>query len=130
MKLARYVVLLASIAVISACGDDDDDTTGPPIECDPTGTKVCIPGFEFDPEELTVANGTAVTWENVDAVTHTSTSNPNNPAACPDWDHALAQNQTSASVSFSPGNTLRCEYYCKLHATPTTGAMRGVIQVQ
>jgi plastocyanin len=129
MKLVRSLVLLTSIAVAGACGDDDD-TTSPTIECEPTDTKVCIPRFEFDPEELTVDNGTSVTWENVDAITHTSTSNPNNPTACPDWDHVMSQNNTSPAVAFSPGNAVRCEYYCRLHATPTTGAMRGVVQVQ
>jgi plastocyanin len=126
MKLVAILAL--TVVVLAACGDDDP--TNPDIECTSSASKVCIPGFEFDPEDLSVANGASVTWENADAITHTSTSNPNNPAACPDWDHTMASDQSSASVSFTPGTAVTCEYYCKLHATPTTGGMRGSVVVQ
>jgi plastocyanin len=84
----------------------------------------------FNPASLTIARGTTVTWKNGDGITHTTTSNPSNPAGCPAWNNTVGASGTSAGVTFSPSAAVTCQYFCSIHATATTGAMRGSIIVQ
>lgn len=107
-----------------ACGSDSSG----PGACTPTATRVCMAGLTFNPASLTVSTGTTVTWQNGDGVTHTTTANPGNPAGCPaQWDNTVASGATSTET-FSAAAT--CNYYCRVHATPTAGAMRASITVQ
>jgi plastocyanin len=124
----RLLSLLAVTTVIglAAC---NDDATGVG-DCTPTSTKVCMANGLFDPATLTVASGTTVTWQNADDETHSATSNPSNPAACPSFDNSVGEGETTPGVTFSPASAVTCQYYCKIHATPTSGAMRGTIVVQ
>jgi len=116
-----------AVWLLSACGDDDG--TGPAGDCDPSATKVCMANSLFDPATLTVPAGTSVTWQNDDGLVHTTTSNPANPVGCPSWGHNVSGGDTSPGVDFATGG-ISCQYFCSIHATATTGAMRGTVTVQ
>ena len=128
MRLVRWFTL-TGLALVFACGNDTSGSSNQ-VSCTPSATKVCMANTLFNPGTLTVTRGTTVTWENADGIGHTTTSNPSNPAACPAWDNAVAGGTTSPGVVFNPAAAVTCQYYCKIHATPTTGAMRGTITVQ
>jgi plastocyanin len=117
----------ALLLIASACGDDDN--SGPNGNCQPDATTVCLSANLFDPEVLTISAGTSVRWINGDGTAHTTTSNPANPAGCPGWGQNLAGGVTSTPVEFVTGG-ISCQYYCSIHATATSGAMRGTITVQ
>jgi plastocyanin len=128
-------VRIATLAVIAlSMGCRSNDPTSSSGECTPTATRVCMVNSLFNPASLTIPRGSSVDWVNDDPIAHTTTSNPNNPAACGTWDTEL-EARTSTSVAtvrmlFSSNVQVTCGYYCKLHATPTSGTMRGTIVVQ
>jgi len=128
MGLVRWFTL-TGLALVLACGNDTSGT-GTQGGCTPAATKVCMANILFNPSTLTVTRGTTVTWENADGILHEPTSNPSNPADCPTWDISVAGGGTSPGVVFNPSGAATCQYYCKIHATPTAGAMRGTITVQ
>jgi plastocyanin len=92
--MARWLaLLLACMAlglVAAGCGDDDDDdggggggaaTTQEPSEGENGGgggggggTEVSMEGIAFNPAEVTVGVGDAVTWTNNDSVGHDVTA--------------------------------------------------------
>ncbi len=91
----------------------------------PSTNQVFMQNILFNPSTLTVARGTTVTWVNKDPVDHTTTSNPGSGQP---WHSGLLTSGGTFSVMFNtPGTYL---YYCMVHATPTSGAMRGTIVVQ
>lgn len=126
MQWNRLVIALVSGA---ACGTSPYD--GGPRACTPSATKICMAGTLFDPSTLPVISGTTVSWQNADATPHTATSNPANPTGCPSWNIAVAGGATSLGVALiASSRPVTCEYYCKFHATPTTGPMRASITIQ
>ena len=126
MKRRSLAALLGLAGLVVGCSDDG---TGPGEDCEPSATVVCMANTTFVPATLTVTAGTSVTWRNGDGLTHNTTSNPANPAACPSWGHTVGLGSTSAAVAFPTGG-VSCQYFCSLHATATTGTMRGTITVQ
>jgi plastocyanin len=84
-------------------------------------TRVSIDGSAFDPEELTVAVGTEVTWENADTFTHTVTEGTDGQAVDnPIVDEEIAQGGT-VSVTFDEPGTyeITCEIHPSMHMTVT-----------
>jgi amicyanin len=75
--------------------------------------KVSIADFVFEPKELIVTAGTAVTWVNADNVPHTVTSTASPPLF---GSPALDTNDTFSFV-FKRAGTY--EYFCKLHPAMT-----------
>lgn len=69
---------LAFVAVFAvACGgnlDEEETTTAAPAAKE---ASVSIKDFKFQPQELTVKEGTKVTWTNNDASDHTVTAESN-----------------------------------------------------
>jgi len=128
---SKLVVTVIALVTGVACGDSTSSYGGGGggPGCTPTATQLCMRNTLFDPATKTVTSGTTLTWKNGDPITHTTTSNPSNPAACPTWNSQVASGATSAGVAFSTGG-VTCQYYCSIHATPTTGAMRASITVQ
>ena len=122
----RLIGSLAVLVLIAACSEDSTGND----DCSPSNSVVCMETNSFNPTNLTTASGTNVEWRNASSIEHTTTSNPNNPAACPTWDHTVDTSGTVARVLFNVAGPVTCEYYCKLHATPTTGQMRGSIVLQ
>ena len=118
---------LVTIGLFTGCSDDGTSVE----DCTPSASVVCMQTNSFDPSTLTTARGTNVEWRNASDIAHTTTSNPDNPAACPTWDHTVNAGAGSvARVLLNAGAPVTCEYYCKLHATPTTGQMRGTVVLQ
>jgi plastocyanin len=81
---------------------------------------VTIAGFAYQPQDLTVAVGTTVTWTNTDTVAHTVT-----------WDDKsvdsglFEQGQTFSYTFTTPGTF---GYYCIPHGAPGSG-MHGSVAV-
>ena len=79
----------------------------------PAEQRVTIDNFAFDPQVLTVAPGTRVTWLNRDDVPHTATSS--------DWPPKFRSNAIDTderfSYVFSQPGTYR--YFCAVHPKMT-----------
>jgi plastocyanin len=61
----------------------------------------------FNPNPLTVAIGTSVTWTNTDTITHTSTADAGG------WNSGVIAPGTTFSVSFPTSGTFT--YHCTIH---------------
>jgi plastocyanin len=84
-------------------------------------TRVRIDGSAFDPEELTVAVGTEVSFVNADSFAHTVTEGTDGQAVDdPIVDEEIAQNG-SVSVTFDEPGTyeITCEIHPSMHMTVT-----------
>jgi len=95
--------------------------------------------FAFVPAEPRIEPGDCITWRS-SGVTHSSTAAP-----CPD--DAVCGSISPPTCTFDSGNVQNAavttchydeaqfpvnsgsNYYCRIHATPTTGTMRGVLRV-
>lgn len=83
-------------------------TSGPEIQSQPTATNtVEIKGFAFNPDTITIAKGTTVTWTNMDSAQHTVTGIGNDISS-----EILSQGQTY-SFTFNEAGTF--EYQCHIH---------------
>lgn len=78
---------------------------------------VAISNYSFSPATMTVAKGTVITWQNNDAVGHSSTSNSGA------WDTGILAQGGSATTAFSTSGTF--PYHCSAHPM-----MTGTITVQ
>ena len=86
-----------------------------PSESEATGTNVAIAAFAFDPAELRVPVGTAVTWSNNDPAPHTVTGDGFNTGPL--------EQGTTGTVAFDTVGTF--DYFCAIHPT-----MRGSVIVE
>jgi len=95
--------------------------------------------FVFNPAEPRIEPGDCITWRS-SGVTHSSTA-----GTCPD--DALCGSISPPACTFDSGNVANaaattCQYdeaqfpvstgsgfYCRIHASPTTGTMRGTLRV-
>ena len=126
----RSRLLTASVGlVLAAACSDSTYGGGSGGGCTPTATKICMANTLFSPTTLTITVPTTVTWQNADGLPHTTTSNPSNPTGCPTWNNSVGAGQTSPGVTFATAGAT-CQYYCSVHATASTGAMRASIVVQ
>jgi plastocyanin len=80
--------------------------------------EVVIDNFSFNPQTLTVAVGTKVTWTNRDDVPHTVVSTDKKTIVSP----ALDTDEKFAYTFAAPGTN---DYYCSVHPH-----MKGRIIVQ
>ncbi len=71
----------------------------------------------FNPDDLSVAVGSTVTWTNTDSVAHTSTSDNRT------WDSGSVAPHAQFSVTFQNAGTFR--YHCAIHP-----GMVGTVTVQ
>ena len=122
------VLLIACLALtLAACGGDDDDdddggsgTTATQTEQTDTGAappaggggteSVDIPSISFDPENVTVAAGTTVTWTNSDDLPHTVTKD-GGPGA--DFDSGDIEPGGEFEQTFDAPGTV--DYVCTIH---------------
>lgn len=74
----------------------------------PTGVKVSISNFSFNPGTLTVKVGTTVTWTNEDSAPHTVTSDSGSLLNSP----RLSQGQSFSFTFTEVGST---SYHCAIH---------------
>ncbi len=118
------LILTAVFAlVVTACGPAADDTTvpGEPPTTDAaatTGGEVVLENISFQPDELTVSVGTAVTWTNQDGISHTTTSDD------AVWDSGVLAGGGTFSFTFDEPGTF--EYFCSIHPAQ----MRATITVE
>ena len=70
--------------------------------------SVVIRGFAFAPPSVTIAPGEAITWQNLDAVTHTATSDTGAFA-----DTGAIATGASKTVTFANAGTY--PYHCAIH---------------
>lgn len=106
----RYATpALAAIALlIGGCGGGDDAGGGEPAAAQPT-TTIRIAEFMFDPDPATVAAGTEITVDNVDAAPHTLTDAAGDPA----FDTGtIARMATGSFTVRAPGSY---DILCDLH---------------
>jgi plastocyanin len=75
----------------------------------------------FDPAELVVGAGTAVTWVNQDAIPHTTTSDDGL------WDSGSMSQDDTFSHTFDEGGVY--PYYCTFHGAPGGVGMAGTVIV-
>jgi plastocyanin len=72
-------------------------------------TTIKINDFHFDPQSLTVASGSSVTWVNHDDVPHTATANGDSPL----FDSKALDTDEHFTFTFITPGTYT--YYCKVH---------------
>jgi len=113
--MKRYLISISVlILALSACVDDGAD----PIGDGPT-ERVEITDFAFTPETLTIAAGTTVTWENVEAGTiHTSNSDD------AVWGSGTLNEGDEFSFTFD--ETGAFPYFCTIHPD----IMKGTVVVE
>ena len=118
----RLAVVSAVLLFAVACGGYSTSSTSPspsptPSATPPSGapsSSITIPmGAEFlgnrafTPADLNIAAGTAVTWVNSDATSHTTTSN------VAGWDSGIVA--PGGRFSFVFQNTGTFPYHCVIH---------------
>jgi plastocyanin len=118
--LTRKSVLagaVASVLMSGWLGGCSGRETEPPVQ---TATapaaaeqRITIDNFAFDPQVLTVAPGTKVTWVNRDDVPHTATSSDSPPKF---KSKAIDTDERFSQVFTQPG-TYR--YFCAVHPKMT-----------
>jgi amicyanin len=87
------------------------DRSGPAMQppMDKVANQVIIDNFKFEPRQLTVMAGTAVTWVNRDDVPHTATSTARPKA----FDSKTLDTDQAFSQVFTTAGTY--EYFCAVH---------------
>jgi plastocyanin len=113
------VVVATTVMILAGCGGDDGGSgsaSGDVVE-------VATLDNTFDPEDVTVAAGTTVEWDNQGRNEHNVT--PVDEGA--DWgvDTDDFQPGTSYSFTFTDEGTYR--YYCTIHGTATSGQIGSVV---
>jgi plastocyanin len=78
---------------------------------------VVMSNIAFGPATITVSAGTTITWQNNDAINHTSTSDTGA------WDTGIIAPGASKTTTFSTPGTF--PYHCTVHAM-----MTGTVVVQ
>ena len=118
------------LTVLASCTREQPETTQSPSPTKPTAAKVQesnveIEGFKFNPEVVTVAVGTTVSWVNFDPYFHTVTSGKTDgPVNEPDgtFDDDLKDKGDVVNVTFDTPGVFT--YFCKQH-----NAMNAEIRV-
>ena len=133
MKALKYAALTVSVVfavfvIHSVYSRSSSDSPAPaivtasaPVASQPAAPTalVTIDNFHFQPQNLEIAAGTTVTWQNNDDVPHTASSG-DDPQA---FDSGALDTDQKFSFTFrTPG---RYAYYCKLHQH-----MTGVVTVK
>lgn len=116
---------LLAATLLAACGSDDEASSPEPTEEAAAGdaaeaAEVTIERSRFEPDEVTIAAGGSVTWENLDAFDHTVTSKEGSPVA---FDSGTLEEGATFEQTFAEPGTY--EYFCEVHPT-----MRSTVVVE
>lgn len=102
--LSSGLVMLSLLLIVScrtpAVIDEEEEVTTTP-------TEVKISGFAFQPDTITVAEGTTITWTNLDSASHTVTSETDL------FGSGNVGRDASFSYSFTERGTF--SYFCAIH---------------
>lgn len=113
-----FFLAIALTSMLAACSGESGDTTGATDGAGGEEQRVEIADLAFNPETLTVAAGSTVTWVNADPdLPHTSTSDDEL------WDSGTLNEGGEFSFTFDEPGTFA--YFCEVHPT-----MRGSIVVE
>jgi plastocyanin len=115
---------LFAVAVIGlGCSKDSSNPaaaySATPAPAPSAPNTVSMSGMTFHPASITVPRGTTVTWNNNDAIPHTSTSDTGV------WDTGGLAPGASATTTFNTAGTFT--YNCIYHAAM---GMKGTVVVQ
>ena len=123
---SRFLTVLTLLAILSLSVATAGCTSSPGTAPQGTGTAVpaggpgavTIKSFAFSPQDITVKQGTTVTWTNLDGVAHTIVSDAGAP-------EAISSDPISQGGSFSftftkPGTY---PYHCSIHPSMTGSVM-------
>ena len=125
--MPNRVILVSALAATLGCGSNSPTYINMGGNaCIPTSTQVCMMNKLFSPMNLTIGQGTTVTWKNGDAVNHT-VGNASSSAEV-FTSGFIAAGGTFSHTFATPG---AFAYYCGIHGAdgnPPTG-MHGTITV-
>lgn len=129
-KPLSFVVALLGVALIVAGGvvfiahDGQDSTAAARAQAATPagGDTVPISDFLYEPEQLTVAVGTKVTFTNEDSAPHTATSGQS-PTADGVFETGTLKEGQSKAVKLTKAGTFA--YYCAIHPF-----MKGTVTVK
>lgn len=140
MRRALGLLLLTTTIALGACGDDDDTSDGAAtddgaaVSCAAGNggeTTVAIEDFQFQPGEVTIAAGQAVTWVNRDGAPHAVWSEERTTGERA-WQSVGADSEARAPENLAEGDASTCTfaepgtyaYLCGIHNT-----MHGTVVV-
>ncbi len=113
--------VLGAAVLLGACGADDGSTeASPDASTNDESASVIIEASRFDPDELTVAAGTEVVFENLDPYAHTVTSADGSELT---YDSGEFGEDETFSQRFDEVGSY--DYFCRIHPT-----MRSTIVVE
>lgn len=120
IQVLTAIALIATAALIGACGDDDETPTNPGPTC---SGQVSVEDNRFVPATLTVSVGDSVTWcfngRNIHTVTEGTLGNPT-----PLFDSG---NKNSGSFGYRFTSAGTFPYHCIPHFAQ---GMTGTVTVQ
>lgn len=105
--LPRTLVALPLMLALGLTGCGDSEETGG------DGATVSVDGFRFEPPTLEVSTGTAVTWNNDDAINHTATAGTPDEPEESTFDIDLPDDGATGSHTFEEAGTY--PYFCEVH---------------
>ncbi len=110
-RILALLFLIALFMVSCSSPQQTDGVEESPEEMAPAEGEVVMQGITFQPPEITVQVGTAVTWVNEDSVSHTVTSGTRGEATG-EFDASVAPGE---SFSFTFEEAGRFDYFCSIH---------------
>lgn len=113
--------LLASTALLAACGSDEEPAAqpAPAASGDGSGTRVAMKDIEFVPQDITVKAGETITWVNEDNVPHNVVN------AKEDEQPKSELFNEGGTYQFTPTAPGKIDYVCTIHP-----GMDGTITVE
>ena len=112
--LAILTALIATIALATACSSSKKSTTG--SSSGPGPNQVFVQNFKFNPNTLTVAKGTKVTWVFKDSTSHTVTG---------DGGLSSSELNSGGTYAFTFNTAGTFNYICSIHPS-----MKASVTVQ
>ncbi len=110
-RVLMGILLLSITAILANSCSKTKENNGP------GPNEIWIQGMAFEPNTITVAAGTTITWINKDAVNHTVTSNTGL------FDSGMIPKDGTYQHTFSTAGTY--PYHCTIHSS-----MTGTVVVQ
>ena len=112
MVLGAALVVATGVAFVAHETEGDDAAAQQSAGPAKAGDKVQIKDFLYDPEPLSVAVGTKITFTNQDSAPHTATSGPS-PTADGVFETGTLKKGQSKRITVIKAGTFA--YYCAIH---------------
>ena len=109
-RRTRALLVVAALLTVpvAACGSDDQAEAATAI--------VAIRTFAFDPDPLSVAAGTTITFENGDSINHSVTAGMREDPTPEEFDGLLDGKGTTFEPTLDEPGTYA--YFCRFHPGP------------